>query len=352
MKKNYRVDWIDGAKGLGIWLVVVGHLLPASDEGRGVGRIIWTFHMPLFFYLSGLTAKSTNCIDYKNDFKRAIRSLVVPYFVFSLISIALYYVENPINISILGSQVLEMMYGVSGKERWMSYNVPLWFFTCLFCVRVIFLGLSVWFNKPSDIFGATLILATIAHAVFMVAIPRLPWNADVAFCALVFYSAGYTRGSRGFSSGSMPWILRFVFCILFATVVYFVSIYNGRVDMNNRYFNNPLLFYIGAFSGIVVVSLVAQSLSRFHWLTVVGLASVVILPMHGLLHYFLPDRTLSIFNWYAYRVTGSAVISAMAFGTFSVALCMPFFWLFARYMPLLIGRAPSRESAPEIQTGR
>lgn len=59
-----RLDWIDIAKGVGIILVVVGHagrglmraglpdpgaLLPALD------RIIYAFHMPLFFVLAGIT---------------------------------------------------------------------------------------------------------------------------------------------------------------------------------------------------------------------------------------------------------------------------------------------------------
>jgi acyltransferase len=339
MKINYRLDWVDGAKAVGIWLVVVGHLLSGGDEAGIVEIIIWTFHMPLFFYLSGLTAKTTNSINYVNDFKKSIRSIAVPYLVFSLISIALYSLENSINLLVLGKQLLEMLYGVSGKDRWMSYNVPLWFFTCLFCVRVIFLGLSVWLKKSSDIFGVTLILAITAHVLFVFSIPRLPWNIDVALCALVFYSAGYAWGNRAFLSDSTPWIVRLVFCLFFAVVVYSVSISNGRVDMNGRYFNNPVLFYIGAFSGIIVVAFIAQSISKFHWLTTVGVASVVIFPMHGLLHYFLPGRTFSILNWYTYRVTGSTTVSAMVFGAFEVALCMPFFWVFIRYAPLLIGRA-------------
>ena len=58
-----RVEWIDAAKGIGIILVVIGHTLRGletadvlSFEG-GFGEVdeaIYSFHMPLMFFLSGL----------------------------------------------------------------------------------------------------------------------------------------------------------------------------------------------------------------------------------------------------------------------------------------------------------
>lgn len=49
---NKRIEWINAAKGLGIFLVVLRHALPAKSI---VATTLWTFHMPLFFVLSGLT---------------------------------------------------------------------------------------------------------------------------------------------------------------------------------------------------------------------------------------------------------------------------------------------------------
>ena len=44
-----RVEWIDAAKGIGIILVVLGHIW-LIGPGQ---KIINSFHMPLFFFLSG-----------------------------------------------------------------------------------------------------------------------------------------------------------------------------------------------------------------------------------------------------------------------------------------------------------
>ena len=60
---NARKDWVDYAKGIGIILVVYGHLLSSGyHAGLSIPKhffelsdsIVYTFHMPLFFLLSGL----------------------------------------------------------------------------------------------------------------------------------------------------------------------------------------------------------------------------------------------------------------------------------------------------------
>ena len=51
-KVKKRVEYIDIAKGIALFLVVWGHLVPDDST---VFRIIFSFHMPLFFILSGMT---------------------------------------------------------------------------------------------------------------------------------------------------------------------------------------------------------------------------------------------------------------------------------------------------------
>lgn len=63
MVMNTRIGWIDIAKGVGIILVVFGHVL-VGMRAAGLGsenpwminsqNIVYSFHMPLFFFLAGL----------------------------------------------------------------------------------------------------------------------------------------------------------------------------------------------------------------------------------------------------------------------------------------------------------
>ena len=51
--QNTRFDWVDTAKGLGIILVVIAHVWTKGP----VRDFIYSFHMPLFFLLSGYMSK-------------------------------------------------------------------------------------------------------------------------------------------------------------------------------------------------------------------------------------------------------------------------------------------------------
>ena len=77
---NKRLDYLDVAKGIGILLVILGH----CQLGR-IGRahsLIYSFHMPLFFFLSGFVYKD---YEIKIFLKKKIRGLLLPVIVFSCI---------------------------------------------------------------------------------------------------------------------------------------------------------------------------------------------------------------------------------------------------------------------------
>jgi fucose 4-O-acetylase-like acetyltransferase len=90
-----RFAWVDYAKAVGIILVVYGHvsrglvnagIMLDSPLYRGIDSIIYSFHMPLFFFLSGLFLIST----YKSKgFNRGLGSkvdtIVYPYILWSLL---------------------------------------------------------------------------------------------------------------------------------------------------------------------------------------------------------------------------------------------------------------------------
>lgn len=69
---NRRIEWIDIAKGIGILLVILGHTIALKYS-----KVLYTFHMPLFFLLSGLVAKE--CCSFKdvliNKTKRVFKTM-------------------------------------------------------------------------------------------------------------------------------------------------------------------------------------------------------------------------------------------------------------------------------------
>ncbi len=75
-----QLDWVLIAKGIGIILVVVGHFIPASSPGYWLSfrQFIYSFHMPLFFLLSGYLYNPGKH-SYTNLLKNKTKRLLYPF---------------------------------------------------------------------------------------------------------------------------------------------------------------------------------------------------------------------------------------------------------------------------------
>ena len=97
-KDRGRVVWVDTAKGFGIILVVVGHVLRGlgnghliawTEQARFVDAWIYAFHMPLFFFLSGLFLAQSSAKSSGAFVSDKLRTIAYPYFVWSIITLCL-----------------------------------------------------------------------------------------------------------------------------------------------------------------------------------------------------------------------------------------------------------------------
>jgi fucose 4-O-acetylase-like acetyltransferase len=110
-----RIAWLDSAKGLGIILVVAFHAIGGSFQAGLLPRggffeeafyVVYTFHMPFFFLLSGLLLKER--LEKRQDGPKAlivssIPKLLYPCFLWSYIQLAVIYslgklVNTPIEL--------------------------------------------------------------------------------------------------------------------------------------------------------------------------------------------------------------------------------------------------------------
>ena len=87
-----KLKWVDVAKGIAIILVVYGNVLDGLfNAGVTVPRyhlqhdFIYSFHMPLFFVLSGLFAKRVLVLPKLQFFRRQGIALLYPYLLWSVV---------------------------------------------------------------------------------------------------------------------------------------------------------------------------------------------------------------------------------------------------------------------------
>lgn len=126
--RSSRLDEIDVMRGFGILLVVIGHVWPV---GTWIHSFIYSFHMPLFFIISGLTLSIGKG---KPLFTKTDRRLGKEYFLYSTLFIVFdivirmlafrTYTKIDIYVDLLNTVSL---FGIS----------VLWFLPTIICARVL-----------------------------------------------------------------------------------------------------------------------------------------------------------------------------------------------------------------------
>ncbi len=135
-----RSDAADVCKALGIILVVWGH---APGLSATITTLIYSFHMPLFFFVSGYLLKVEKlALPLGRQFRDLARTLLVPYLFFFALSSAYWLVTRNIGSKagkFEGVTLVDAFDGlISGLSSDLFINPTLWFFPCMFVVQVIY----------------------------------------------------------------------------------------------------------------------------------------------------------------------------------------------------------------------
>ena len=274
-----RVYWVDSLKAIGITFVVLGHTRGLSPWEV---NYLYSFHMPLFFFISGLLLKrhalDRGLLPYVGKYARRLFS---PYVFFGLLTYIAWVLvfrrrsAEHMNVDPL-TPLFGMLYGTSDL---LLFNGPLWFFPCLFLTALLFY--LVTRAKDARVMAALLAACGVAGFYSVRALPfRLPWNAELALTTVVFFGAGYLmrdtlfKLSRPKPSHAFAALSACLLCQALAVR------YNGRVDLATVIFGNLFLLYLGAFSGIFFWVVVAMHAPYSRVATSVSVNTDVIFPLH------------------------------------------------------------------------
>ena len=233
MKK--RVHEIDILKGIGALLVIIGHLC----DYNGVLKIyIYAFHMPLFFFLSGYIFKKKKDIKTSEYIKKKIKTILVPYFIFNIVSLVISLRFGSYEFSGYKNIIKGLFY----LEGYVYWNSSLWFLPVIFWCYIImyFICDLDHINKLKYVLTFLLIAIYIAtHSIIM------PFGLHVVPMAMVFFLIGnmcfekitYNKHKIILSS------------LGFAIFAYF----NKRVNMSTNVYNDYIFYVIAAISAIYLL---------------------------------------------------------------------------------------------------
>jgi fucose 4-O-acetylase-like acetyltransferase len=189
-----RYAWIDTAKGLGIVLVVLEHVLrsliesniePSTPLLQALDEWIYTFHMPLFFFLAGILLYRSSDRTWRAFAWEKVRTIAYPYFVWSTITI---FIKAAIG------RATNHPYSFSDLPRVLYQPVDqFWFLYALFFILLAIAGLlRLGVNK----WVVLLIAVAISPAVSWLVISDEP-IARLGIRTMALYAAlGMCIGSR------------------------------------------------------------------------------------------------------------------------------------------------------------
>lgn len=146
------INYIDTAKFLGIYLMLLSHTKLGSCW---LNQYIFSFHMPLFFILSGITQKGNICgwTDFKVYFIKKFRSLIIPYLLFALLLARGSIIDN--------SFILDVIWGTRNSLVHGRSSSTLWFLTCFFLSSILFNLIYLFYNKSQNVKKKYYLIATV-----------------------------------------------------------------------------------------------------------------------------------------------------------------------------------------------
>lgn len=342
--KTVRIEWIDLAKFVGIFFMVLGHcgVTPEMDI------FLHAFHMPIFFFLSGYCAKK------KLDVKKKLRTLIVPYFIFGT---ALYLLWSVIALFSSVVPKYELTYFVDGilwnNATKSPYAGVQWFLTCLFLTELIFYLINRFLPLWQLKLAAITALSVLGYFYLELTDFRLVWALDCAFTALSFYAIGYAVKSL---DGKMPERLRryrvaieiLAFAVLLPVAI-ITTKKNGYVNMRTLEYGKYFLFYFSACSIVALICIACAWISRigalkrfflYRGITYIGRNTLIVLLMNQLyiqcFRFWLEEHVL--------RLTG--IDAYWLYLLLAIAVCVlmvPTAYLFNKYLPLAVGRKIKKE---------
>lgn len=338
-QQSTNIYFLNVAKTIAIFLMALAHL-PIPER---LYAFINSFHMPLFFLISGYLL-SVSDISFKTFLKKKITTLLLPYYFFVLVTFLFwFFIGRKFGNDLLTEYSLTKyltgaVLAIPAKE-FMGFNLPIWFLPSLFCTELIFYAVNRFFKKYAFLFS----LALFALGVFIreIELFRFPYGLDVSMFSLLFVNLGYWLREKGLVEKYIVCrrsvLLKTFVLLLTLLLTLFISDFNGSVLMYQCYFNNYALFFAGALSGIVCTLYLASMVPFSPLFNFFGRNTILILAFHLMtfslikgIQYFLFGLPLELAEEYWYINILYVIIAFI--------LLAPIIYLVNKYTPFLLGR--------------
>jgi fucose 4-O-acetylase-like acetyltransferase len=343
-----RLSWIDAARGVGILLMFYGHVVqlsfPGNHAAREQLRLIYSFHMPVFFVMAGFFFRPARELGIRVRQLAARRLL--PVLFFGLAFLPLWAFSELHGHQMLGHDARELAVEyVRGRPDldWVT-----WFLVCLFACETVGAVALRAIKRPAArvAFGLGYVVAGVwfsnvslrPDAGILYTVGRT-WFLSEALVALGLYALGcaaYPYLGRLVARPAIVWGA-LVGGLAIVLTTYRLNPRAGVVMMAARQNGDALPFLVTALGGAVFVLALGVVLAKVDWLRALGADTLPLLGLNGI--FFGYVNPMLARRWHVPDAQLWVLIAALAVTVASTVACIPLLRLLNRYVPQLIGKS-------------
>lgn len=283
-----REKYLDIARGIATIMVVIGHCDYHYTE-LWLTTWVYSFHMPLFFIISGMLFRPEKYDNFKHFLKKKFKGLVVPYLIFSLITFVVSLgVEFAKTKGLDGGDALKSFAGIFVGWRGTKWYNGLWFISALFFSEILVYGV-IWISRKAKESRGKWLLPAITMGLLVggfalaVNVKGAPFSVDLVPLSAAIIIIGY--GVKKLCE-RIKWMSGILMSIIMlginiATCVWNYNLANSRVDMYSSVFGNWALFIISAISGSLVILNISKMIKENRVLEKIGRRSLTYYALQG-----------------------------------------------------------------------
>jgi acyltransferase len=335
-----RIDWLDLGKGLGMLLVMLGH----TNIPVPIKTYIYTFHMPLFFFLSGYLFNLNKFPNVKAFLSKRTKTLILPYLCFSLVAylwfVFLFYLgqvdyHHNLFLPLLGSFI------ATRNSFWTVHTGALWFMNCLLFTELLFYFLSK-VGRSKKVIWLGLISLSVMGCMYnkMVGKP-LPWSIDISMISVGFYGVGFLY--KEYKLNLERYITLntfFLFLIINIVTGYLNFVHSGeRVDFYNSSLGNIFLFYLSALSGIGAFVILIKRMKKNKILQYIGENSLIYLALHQKIVFALFNLIIQNTILGSEKLFEIPLIKGSLYTLMAALIMVPAVFTIKHYFPFMLGKS-------------
>lgn len=268
MQERYKE--LDLIKGIGIILVYLGHSFNLKELDWNIiyiylYRTVYSFHMPLFFFISGLLSNTNKNINLEKFYKGKIKRLLVPYLFINLID----FIPRT-----LFPQLVNSKFG--GIKEVVFYGTKIsWFVYTLFIIFMFFPFLDKYILKKDKYYLFGLVLVIINYLKIFNNIKIFSLGTVVEY--LLYFYIGYVirpvyneKIKNEFSNKKISSLIISIVFLMFSYKYYHLN-----------YFNNITFAILGALFVLNISLRIKENTNIYKFFKFLGINSLTFYLIEG-----------------------------------------------------------------------